>query len=415
VSGHFWKSKVLVTVVIGLFGWMVFAQTVPSTESLYSRLLAQGKEFYENGEFDQAIAKYQSALDAAANKEEMAEAYFLLALTYYARVDMDNCQSSLDNYFSVATAGADPFLGKKLPSGFVELFKSQKREYLQKTAGTVAPSAQVKKEEPQPRPAVREQETIAPLVKKKKKFPWLLAIAATLVVGAAIYYFVVLNKKYTLTTNVGTGVDGTPATGSVKYKKGSVINYEFYPVTGYTNLVVTLDGTPVAASGTVKMDKDHTLSATATEYFVLTVAKNYSGNGTPETGIYTYARDALVNYSYSYDSSYSGYVLQVKLDGVVVAANGTITMNKFHALSADLFQEFTLTVSKGTGISGYPATGTYHFAEGTSVNYSYTGNIAHAPGVMLDGIVICSHVEPGTTCSGVIIMDKDHVLEAFGH
>ena len=171
MNNHLRKSKILVALVIGLFSLMVFTETVPSTKSLYSRLLAQGKEFYENGEFEKAAAKYQSAQAVAANNEEMAEAHFLLALTYYALVDMENCRNSLENYFSVSVPSANPFLGKDFPLKFKEVFKAQKREYLQEIAGTATPSVQAKKKETQTQPTVREQETIAPQVKKNKSFP----------------------------------------------------------------------------------------------------------------------------------------------------------------------------------------------------------------------------------------------------
>ncbi|MCX6554894.1 MAG: hypothetical protein NTZ12_07770 [Candidatus Aminicenantes bacterium] len=185
-----------------------------------------------------------------------------------------------------------------------------------------APSTQLKNAESLSQPTVREREGTAPQVLQKKKFPWLLVVAVTLVAGAAVYYFVVLNKKYTMTTNVGTGVDGTPATGSVKYKKGSVINYGYTPASGYTSLVVTLDGIPVAASGTVTMDKDHTLSATAVQQHALTVITYWlAGSGYPSAGTYYFEKGSIVNYWYSSIS----HEVQVKLDGVKICDHGTVS------------------------------------------------------------------------------------------
>jgi hypothetical protein len=386
MNNHLWKSKILVVVVIGLFGLMVFTETVPSTKSLYSRLMTQGKEFYENGEFERAAAKYQSAQAVAANNEEMAEAHFLLALTYYALVDMGNCRDSLENYFSVSVPSTDPFLGKDFPPKFKDVFKAQKREYLQEIAGTATPSVQAKKKKIQTQSTVREQESIAPQVKKKKKFPVLVLIAATLVVGGAIYYFAVVNNKYTLTTSVGTGVNGAPATGAVKYKKRSMVSYDYSVASGYTNLVVTLDGTQVAASGTVTMDKDHSLSATAVavqvvENYVLTVAKNAGVNGTPETGAYMYAQGMTVNYSYTAATGYTD--LGVKLDNAAVAASGTFIMNANHSLTATAVlmpvgEHYVLTVTTSEGVVGTPAAGVYTYTTITLVNYSYTAASGYA-------------------------------------
>jgi hypothetical protein len=252
MNSHFWKSKILVAVVIGLFSLMMFAEAMPSTAGSSSRQMAQGKGQNQNGELNRTAVKSQSTQAVAANKEEITE--------------------------------------------------------------------QVKNAESQP--TVREHETSVPQVKKKKKFPWLLVVAVMLVAGAAVYYFVVINKKYTLTTTVGAGVNGTPATGSVKYKKGSVANYNYSAASGYTSLVVTLDGTPVAVSGTVTMDKDHTLSATSVQVHTLTVITYWlAGSGYPSAGTYYFEKGSVVNYWYSSIS----HEVQVKLDGVKICDHGTVS------------------------------------------------------------------------------------------
>lgn len=102
--------------------------------------------------------------------------------------------------------------------------------------------------------------------KKKKKFPWLLVIGGAVAVGVILY--LVLNKKtkkYDLTVTVGEGVQGTPASGTYTYKKGEVVNYNYSAASGYSDLNVLLDGSPAAASGTITMNSNHTLTAAATE------------------------------------------------------------------------------------------------------------------------------------------------------
>jgi flagellar basal body-associated protein FliL len=350
MNSHFWKSKILVAIVIGLFSLMMFAEAIPSTAGSSSRQMAQGKGQNQNRELNRTAVKSQSTQAVAADKEEMAEG--------------------------------------------------------------------VKNAESQPQPTVKEHASTAPQVKKKKKFPWLLAIAALLVVGAAVYYFVVINKKYTLTTTVGTGVNGTPATGSVKYKRKSVVNYNYSPASGYTNLVVTLDGAAVAASGTLTMDKDHTLSATATESFVLTVAKNAGVNGTPETGTYTYASGASVSYNYSLASNYIDLV--VKIDNAVATASGTIVMSGNHTLNASATFEdpnatYTLVVTFWNNYAtGSPAQGTYHYSKGTIVNYDYYGTASYPyVSVYIDMVDTCFKKLP-THCTGTIVMDKDRSVGVQG-
>lgn len=69
--------------------------------------------------------------------------------------------------------------------------------------------------------------------------------------------------QYTLTVNVGEGVNGTPATGSYPYNENDLVPYSYSAQSGYGHLAVTLDGAPVPESGTVTMTGNHQLGATA--------------------------------------------------------------------------------------------------------------------------------------------------------
>jgi hypothetical protein len=69
---------------------------------------------------------------------------------------------------------------------------------------------------------------------------------------------------WTLNVDVGTGVAGSPATGSYSYDDGTMITYDYSLQPKYGNLTVTLDGATVANSGSVNMDNNHDLIARAT-------------------------------------------------------------------------------------------------------------------------------------------------------
>ncbi|MCU0237382.1 MAG: PEGA domain-containing protein [Acidobacteria bacterium] len=176
---------------------------------------------------------------------------------------------------------------------------------------------------------------------KKGKFPWLVAAVVLVAGGAALYFLVLKKKNYTLTVSVGEGVTGTPAAGTATHKKGTVINYNYSLQAGYDNLVVTLDGAPVAASGTVTMNAGHILEAAATKTFVLTVTRGGHVEGTPGSGSYNHARGTNVAYSYAPAAGYSN--LEVKLDNVLVPNAGTVAMNGNHTLTA-LLRGANLTV-----------------------------------------------------------------------
>lgn len=141
-----------------------------------------------------------------------------------------------------------------------------------------------------------ETEQAAPAKVEKKKFPWLIVLG-TAVVAAAVIYFVVLNKKYTLTVSVSEGVTGTPAAGSTQFKKNKAVSYNYSLPSGYKDLLVTLDGTPVAASGSVKMDKDHTLAAISTKVAAVAVNSTPSGARIYDNGVYS---GQMTNYVFNY-------------------------------------------------------------------------------------------------------------------
>lgn len=98
------------------------------------------------------------------------------------------------------------------------------------------------------------------IVKGKKKFPLILAIGVVVVTSILIY--ILLKKtKYTLSVTKGEGVEGYPETNFSKHKKGEILTYSYTLKSGYINLVVSLDGIQVEASGSFKMDRDRMLSA----------------------------------------------------------------------------------------------------------------------------------------------------------
>jgi hypothetical protein len=68
----------------------------------------------------------------------------------------------------------------------------------------------------------------------------------------------------TLTISVGRGVIGSPSSTG-PYARGTTLSYAYNAQPGFRDLVVTLDGSPVAAQGTFTMNRARTLVATATQ------------------------------------------------------------------------------------------------------------------------------------------------------
>ena len=189
-------------------------------------------------------------------------------------------------------------------------------------------------------PQYREKKG-TPIVQKHRKFPWLPVILG---VGAGVVLIMVLTKKkkQTLTVNLNVGTSGNPA-ATATYKRGSIIDYAYTSKDGFDWLQVRLDGTVVPPSGKVTMDRDHTIDVSATEYYDLTVNLGAGVTGTPTTSA-SYHRDQVVSYSYSALDNASG--VQVRLDNVVVPANGTVTMSTHHTLTARITNDMA-TFSNG--------------------------------------------------------------------
>ena len=196
-------------------------------------------------------------------------------------------------------------------------------------------------------PGVQEQEQ-APAKIAKKHFPWLWVAAGVVVVGVVLFFTVFKKPEYKLNVSLGTGVSGTPVAGTFVYKKGKKVHYLYSLNHGYRDLKVTLDNKEVAASGDFTMDGDHTLSVSAEEQFYdLTVTTGRGVIGTPVAGSYNYKVGTCVSYSYAEAPGYTN--LNVQVDGVDAPAQGSLLMDKNHALEArasvkeiDLTGEWTI-------------------------------------------------------------------------
>jgi formylglycine-generating enzyme required for sulfatase activity len=68
------------------------------------------------------------------------------------------------------------------------------------------------------------------------------------------------SEEYTLTVNLGAGTTGTPA-ATASYPRDQVVDYNYAAKPGFGTLQVRLDNAVVAASGSVTMGTDHTLTA----------------------------------------------------------------------------------------------------------------------------------------------------------
>ncbi len=139
---------------------------------------------------------------------------------------------------------------------------------------------------------------------------------------------------YTLTVYVNTGVSGDPPAGEYVLNEGDEVTYGYsLESENYLDLKVTLDGTEIDPSGTVTMDDDHILVATAnygSGEYLLNVTVGTGATGTPDNGGYYYDIGDQVDYEYTTEDGYTN--LTVLFDGVEIPSSGTLTISGAHTL-----------------------------------------------------------------------------------
>jgi hypothetical protein len=113
---------------------------------------------------------------------------------------------------------------------------------------------------------------------------------------------------YSLTVDMAAGVTGTPPAGATTRAWHDSIPYAYALADGFQNLKVFLDGAAVPASGSILMDRDHTLAVTAEKISEppFSIYGLWRVDLTPVSGQPTAPRSAfvrIVQYSIYWDGS----------------------------------------------------------------------------------------------------------------
>lgn len=239
---------------------------------------------------------------------------------------------------------------------------------------------------------------------KKKKLPWLLIAAGTVAAGVILYLTSFRRAKRTLTVELSEGVNGSPSTGKIRFKKGESIPYSFSALEGYIGVSVRLDYQQAPASGKILMDSNHNLTVTARDFPALTVNISENAWGYPREGYYYKGKDEIVYYSYT---QATGYNLKVMLDGSEAESKGSIKMDRDHTLEVTVQEVGTvkLAVEIGEGVAGYPSRPDITATRNQAIEYSYwTIDGFRNLRVILD--------EKEIPASGILVPDSDHTLSA---
>ncbi len=206
--------------------------------------LERARGLIRAGSFEEAetllAALIEKIRDVASQERRVAEAHYLLARMYYEVGDDPKCEENLR-----AALQFDPLVGKDEPNADL-------RERLERVRATGIPLVTIKEKEgvPSRRPA-------------KKKFPWLI-VASVAAAAVIVVLLVTRNKDRSLTVEVSDGVSGSPRAGRYVYRKGTKIEYEFEVSGEYKDLSVKINGVASPALGTLVMNRDIRLEASAT-------------------------------------------------------------------------------------------------------------------------------------------------------
>ncbi len=234
--------------------------------------LTKAEELYKEMQYEKAVNTLNSFILANQEKTNMAPkvalAYYMLAKIYF---DIDEYDSKVKVNLEKVFQYDENFTYQEHNAKFKQLVEEVKGQ--EQTAPVKETVKKEAKETTQPRVIERP----APK-KKKKKFPAILVIGGLLVVGALVYFLVIKkSQKYDLTVSVGEGANGTPSAGTTSYKKGTVVNYSYSVQSGYTNLQVLVDGNAAAASGSITMNENHSITVTTQQVATLKVNSTPTG------------------------------------------------------------------------------------------------------------------------------------------
>ncbi len=185
---------------------------------------------------------------------------------------------------------------------------------------------------------------------------------------------------FTLTMAVSGNGTTSPSAGEHTYPEGTVVDITAIPGEGWQFVSWTGSvANPDAASTTVTMDKNKTVTANFSPVgvttYTLTMAVNGNGTTSPSAGEHSYAEGTVVDITATPDegwqfNNWTGDVANPN------SASTTVTMDKNKTVTANFSQVGVTTYTLTIGVSGNgttdPPAGEYIYAEGTVVAITAT-------------------------------------------
>jgi len=234
-------------ILIITFVFITFFQSYPlysMNQYVFEKSINKAKEYYNKGKYKKAIKKFEKILKNTKNNNHIIKIYKEIAYVRFLKKDL----IFSEHYIKKILISNKNFkiLPKEYSFEFSKFFQKTKLSFIELNK---------KKAE-----HLKNKKVIQKIgKKKKKKFPVFLAILGVAAIAALVYFFII--KKLSLTVNVSEGIQGSPEKGKYEYKRGKKVDYNYTLRNGYTGISVKIDGKKVPASGTIIMDKNHTIEA----------------------------------------------------------------------------------------------------------------------------------------------------------
>lgn len=257
------------------FACFVLNESIAFSQS--EDMLDAAKKYLQQGDYgaaENSLKKFiQETQTVSGQKHKLAEAHYLLARLYFMiekedeRID-ENIRKTFELYPGFKQDEENMFFRERVEETRNQLLEERKIEEPVEIEVKTEPE-KVEKEKKKEEEKVIVKTTEKPK-KKKKKFPVLLVVGGIAVVTALIFLLKKKKKVYTLTVNINEGVAGSPGAGSFNYNEGETVNYSYNINPGYTNIEVRLNGSPASNSGTITMDRNHTLDVSASRVGTIT-------------------------------------------------------------------------------------------------------------------------------------------------
>ncbi|HLP57340.1 MAG TPA: Ig-like domain-containing protein [Candidatus Deferrimicrobium sp.] len=236
-------KKSIALIVIAAFIFQIDTMLHPQVEVEIVKQFQRAKSCYANGRYDDAEMRLQRVMDIINEKNiDRKDILGMCCLLLGAIAEKENKLLPAAGHYRKAREVYGITLVDGIDLEELSLYKELVKGVVPPSKGTIE----------------------AQSVKKKKKFPWLLAAGGVVVAGVLVYFLLLKPKKYQLAVTRGEGVSGTPLSNTYSYKKGTRVMYNYSSELGYSQPVVTLDGNIAPLSGTVEMNRHHILTAFST-------------------------------------------------------------------------------------------------------------------------------------------------------